>query len=180
MLGNFAPMRDLLCALWRERQREREGDGCSVASNRTGFKKIPRPSSITCGDKHCLLRRIPPVDLNTDILHVAAFFTREAGRKSQSVSYCHRKRGARANVSLLRTGPFWSPEQQQWTAFPQGTHSWSRAVLTHVAFPTQATFVCVVVKQCLLSRGSSVGARDAREEQVQPGGRCGGLEGAPP
>lgn len=23
-----------------------------------------------------------------------------------------------------------------------------------------------------------VGARDAREEQVQPGGRCGGLEGA--
>lgn len=26
--------------------------------------------------------------------------------------------------------------------------------------------------------GSSVGARDAREEQVQPGGRCGGLPGA--
>ena len=90
-----------------------------------------------------------------------------------------------------RTGPFlflWS-SKQQWTAFPSGSHSGSRAVLSRriVASHTGLVVETVSVEEEEEKEEAGEGRgvvgwspRDAREEQVQPGGRCGGLEGAAP
>lgn len=78
------------------------------------------------------------------LVRCCVFMWRVSGRRSWSVSVKQGNR--RSNLSPLRT------QQQQWTAFPRRTHTWSRALHAHgiVAFLTQSTFVCWFVKRCLL------------------------------
>lgn len=165
---NFAPMRVSLCALWRERggrkrgreERERETGAALQPTGQDSKKEKKKPHHLRRERE----RETLPVALETrtSSTRLCAFFTREI-LKCVSV-YCHRKetkkgRGAPKSqicplsLPLLRTGPFfWSSDQQQWTASPPGSLSWSSAGRTRggtVASPSQRT-------PCLLSLLDSV------------------------
>lgn len=181
MYGNFAPMRALLSALWRG-QFWRGGGRSSSGGGRSrgGRDSLPPPNRTQESKVQQHLREIFP-------LYAAA--RNVSNHRSGSKAWdCHSgiKREARKPTPLPSLPPsppedrtFRSSRQQQWTASPPPTHCRGRWAITHGtgAFGTGTAAPC---RPAWSASSGRFAFRDACEEQVQPGGWCGGLEGAAP
>lgn len=102
MLGNFTPVRDLLCALWRERESERAALPPTARDSKKGGKKAQPAGNITCRAKQ---RWISPVGNRHPCCFPVCQRLTACRRIRSSVFsvFCIRKKKRRAVLSFLRT-----------------------------------------------------------------------------
>lgn len=174
MPGNFAPMRGSLCV---ERERER---GSSAAINRTRFKRRKKKKSSRSQ------QATSPAERNNAGFPEWGFGNRQPScfvvclrvEESPQVSFrCFVSGKEARSFVLLEDGTFWgcnNGPRFRWEFAP------GAVPCTRVGTVAFSTPVCGRAAFSPSRRARHLGARDAREEQVQPGGWCGGLEGAAP